>query len=107
MGIARKSRPAAARLGLGRGRPPTPFLRERIFVAASELFAARDFETVSIDEVAALAKVGKGSVYRQFASKEELYATVVMGGLQSLQAEIRADLAEAGSFRLQLVGVVR
>jgi len=89
-----------------RGRPRTPFLRDRILAGASELFADRDFETVSIDDVAALAKVGKGSVYRQFASKEELYAAVVIDGLQRLQAEIRATLPRARSFRERFVGVV-
>lgn len=106
MAIAKKSSSRAVRRRQRRGRPSTPFLRERILAGASELFADRDFETVSIDEVAALAKVGKGSVYRQFASKEELYAAVVMDGLQRLQAEIRAALPQAGTFREQFAGVV-
>jgi AcrR family transcriptional regulator len=107
MTTARKTSSASvAPLGVRRGRPSTPFLRERILAGASKLFAARDFDTVSIDDVAALAKVGKGSVYRQFASKEELYAAVVMDGLQRLQAEIRRALADASSFREQFVGVV-
>ncbi|MGO9801199.1 MAG: TetR/AcrR family transcriptional regulator [Candidatus Binatus sp.] len=50
----------------GRGRPSTPFIRERILVSAAALFAEREFELVLIDEVAAHAGVGKGSVYRQF-----------------------------------------
>jgi len=77
----------------GRGRPSTPFLRERILQSAAELFAEREFELVLIDEVAAHAGVGKGSVYRQFKSKEELYAAAVINGFTELQREIRAALA--------------
>jgi AcrR family transcriptional regulator len=82
--LVRKSHP---------GRPATPFLRERILHSATELFAEQQFEHVLIDDVAAHAGVGKGSVYRQFGSKEELYAAVVIDGFAQLQREIRAALA--------------
>ncbi|HEY6420596.1 MAG TPA: TetR/AcrR family transcriptional regulator [Candidatus Binataceae bacterium] len=90
-----------------RGRPTTPFLRERILHSASELFGERDFDLVVIDEVAARAKVGKGSVYRQFGSKEELYAAVVISGFMQLQAEIREALAGNTSMRDQIATIVR
>jgi len=91
----------------GRGRPSTPFLRERILQSAAELFADREFDLVLIDEVAAHAGVGKGSVYRQFKSKEELYAAVVIDGFTELQREIRAALAGCTSIREQTVTIVR
>ncbi len=91
----------------GRGRPSTPFLRERILQSAAELFADREFDLVLIDEVAAHAGVGKGSVYRQFKSKEELYAAAVIDGFAELQREIRAALAGCTSTRDQIVTVVR
>jgi AcrR family transcriptional regulator len=91
----------------GRGRPSTPFLRERILHSAAELFADREFELVLIDEVAAHAGVGKGSVYRQFKSKEELYAAVVIDGFTELQREIRAALAGCTSMSEQLATIVR
>jgi AcrR family transcriptional regulator len=91
----------------GRGRPATPFLRERILQSAAELFAEREFELVLIDEVAAHAGVGKGSVYRQFRSKEELYAAAVITGFVQLQQEIRAALAGYTSMREQIATIVR
>jgi AcrR family transcriptional regulator len=91
----------------GRGRPSTPFLRERILHSATELFAEMEFEFVLIDEVAAHAGVGKGSVYRQFKSKEELYAAVVINGFSELQSEIRAALAGCTSAPEQLATIIR
>ena len=90
-----------------RGRPSTPFLRERILRSAVELFAEREFELVLIDEVAAHAGVGKGSVYRQFKSKEELYAAAVIDGFSELQREIRAALAGCNSMREQIQTIVQ
>jgi TetR/AcrR family fatty acid metabolism transcriptional regulator len=91
----------------GRGRPSTPFLRERILRSATELFAEQEFDLVLIDEVAAHAGVGKGSVYRQFKSKEELYAAVVINGFSELQREIRAALAGCTTVRDQVATIVR
>jgi len=91
----------------GRGRPSTPFLRERILESAAELFAEKEFDLVLIDEVAAHAGVGKGSVYRQFKSKEELYAAVVISGFAELQREIRAALSGASTMRAQIATIVR
>jgi len=90
-----------------RGRPSIPFLRETILRHAGDLFAKNDFARVSVDEVAARAGVGKGSVYRQFGSKEALYATVVIDGFKQLQNEIRAALSGSTSTRDQIETVVR
>jgi AcrR family transcriptional regulator len=90
-----------------RGRPTIPFLRETILRHADELFAKDDFGLVSVDEIAARSGVGKGSVYRQFGSKEELYATVVIDGFKHLQNEIRAALTGSISTREQIAIVVR
>ena len=91
----------------GRGRPSTPFLRERILRSAVELFAEQEFELVSIDDVAEHAGVGKGSVYRQFRSKEALYAAAVINGFSELQREIRTALARCTSTREQIETIVR
>jgi AcrR family transcriptional regulator len=89
-----------------RGRPSTPFLRERILHSAAMLFAQKQFDRVLIDEIAARAGVGKGSVYRQFRSKEELYAAVVIEGFGQLQKEIRVALEETASVRDQVATIV-
>lgn len=71
------------------------------------LFAQKQFDRVLIDEIAGRAGVGKGSVYRQFRSKEELYATVVIEGFGQLQNEIRAALEGAASVHDQVATIVR
>jgi AcrR family transcriptional regulator len=45
--------------------------RERILAAAEEVFAARGLEA-SLDEIAAHAGLGVGTVYRRFANRDEL-----------------------------------
>jgi AcrR family transcriptional regulator len=90
-----------------RGRPSTPFLRERILESAEKLFAEKEFDLVLIDDVAAHAGVGKGSVYRQFKSKEQLYAAAVIGGFVELQREIRAALAGCTTMRAQIETIAR
>ena len=107
MSIKRQSVSPPVRRKDGRGRPSTPFLRERILQSAAELFADREFDLVLIDDVAAHAGVGKGSVYRQFRSKEELYAAVVIDGFSELQSEIRAALSGCTSMSEQLVTILR
>jgi AcrR family transcriptional regulator len=53
------------------GRKP---VRERLLDAAAELFYRRGIHAVGIDEVIAAAGVAKMSLYRSFASKDELVA---------------------------------
>ncbi|MGI5239475.1 TetR/AcrR family transcriptional regulator [Dactylosporangium sp. CA-139066] len=47
--------------------------RQALSEAATELFAARGFESVTIAEIAARADVGVGTVFNYFRSKEELF----------------------------------
>jgi AcrR family transcriptional regulator len=52
--------------------PETSEKREAIFGAALELFAERGFHGVAVPEIAQRAKVGAGTIYRYFPSKEAL-----------------------------------
>lgn len=90
-----------------RGRRPIPMLRQRIIRSATELFGAKGFEQVLTDEVALHAGVGKGSVYRQFGSKEQLYAATVIEGFKHLCNQIEAALGDAQSDRERLTTIVR
>ena len=51
--------------------------RERILDTAVELIAKRGFDAVSVDEIAAAAEVGKGTVYNYFAAKDDMIAAFV------------------------------
>jgi AcrR family transcriptional regulator len=56
-----------------RRRLPAAQRRQTLIAAASELFAQRGYDNVSLDEVAGRAGVTKVIVYRHFSSKKDLY----------------------------------
>lgn len=51
--------------------------REQLIQVAGKLFAAKGFEAVTIEEIAAKAGVSKPVVYEHFGSKDGLYAVIV------------------------------
>ena len=51
--------------------------REQLIAVGRSLFAEKGFEAVSIEEIAASAKVSKPVVYEHFGSKDGLYAVIV------------------------------
>jgi AcrR family transcriptional regulator len=51
--------------------------RRKVLAAAAELFAARGVAAVSMDDVAAAAGVGKGTLYRRFGDKSGLAAALL------------------------------
>ena len=51
--------------------------REQLLNVGRKLFAAKGFETVTVEEIAAKADVSKPVVYEHFGGKEGLYAVVV------------------------------
>lgn len=58
--------------------------RREICSVAARLFATRAFHEVRIDDVAAEARISKGSVYTYFESKEALYLALVREGAADL-----------------------
>ena len=58
------------------GEPPAP--RERLLAVASDLFYRQGIRSVGVDEIVAEANVAKMSLYRSFASKDELAAAYLM-----------------------------
>ncbi|NKQ58099.1 TetR/AcrR family transcriptional regulator [Amycolatopsis sp. K13G38] len=59
--------PAPAPLGVG-----TPARRERVLLAAAELFGQHGFHAVSMEDIGAAAGIAGPSVYRHFPSKASL-----------------------------------
>jgi AcrR family transcriptional regulator len=84
----------------GRGRPRDPGTDLRIRRAAAELLLERGFDKTTVDEVAARAGVGKATVYRRWASKEDL-AVAAMESLYEAEfpapdtGSIISDLTES------------
>lgn len=86
--------------------PDTPIGRPRtiaphhIAAVALELFTARDFDAVSMDDVAAAAGVSRRSVFRLFPSKGSLvwggfaeFTERVAAALRALPADVDGDTA--------------
>ena len=63
--------------------------RENVLRAAREAFAGSGYG-VPLDEIAARAGVGPGTVYRHFPTKEALFEAVVTARVQDLVADARA-----------------
>ncbi len=68
--------------------------REQILDAAARVFAARGYSGASINQIAAEAGFSKGALYWNFASKEELFFTLLD---ERIDERIRAlfDMTEA------------
>lgn len=62
--------------------------RRKVLAAAEELFAARGVAAVSMDDVAAAAGVGKGTLYRRFGDKSGLASAL----LDERESQLQRDL---------------
>jgi AcrR family transcriptional regulator len=82
--------------------------REKVLNAAREAFAASGYG-VPLDEIAARAGVGPGTVYRHFPSKEELFEAVITARLRDLidDARRRANDTDPASAFFGFLGRIR
>jgi len=65
--------------------------RELILSSAASLFAHKPFHEVLMDDVAEKAGIAKGTIYRHYANKDELFSALAFSYLEKLAAEL--DLA--------------
>jgi len=79
-------------------RPPDAELQERrraeILDAATVVFAQHGFGAADVQEIADKTGVGKGTVYRYFPSKEELFLAAVDHGMRRLKTAVDAAIAD-------------
>ena len=71
--------------------------RQRVLDAARELFAERGMEA-TLNDVAQHAKVGVGTVYRRFATKEELVDAIFEDGIEQMVAIAESALQQKNSW---------
>lgn len=62
--------------------------RRKILDAAAALFAERPFHEVRLDDVALSARVGKGTLYIYFNSKEDLFDELLVTGFEQMLARV-------------------
>lgn len=70
--------------------------RQLITATAARMFATQPFHKVRLDDVAAEAGVGKGTLYIYFQNKEDLYFSLVTDGFAELVERLKAQLADPG-----------
>jgi AcrR family transcriptional regulator len=91
--------PVASKSAHQVGRPPDAELQERrraeILDAATAVFSKHGFAATDVQEIADKTGVGKGTIYRYFPSKEELFLAAVDHGMRSLKQAIHAAAIEA------------
>ena len=81
--------------------------KQAILEAAARVFAAKEFHQVLIDDVASEAGVGKGTIYRYFETKEDLYFDTVLDVLDHLERLLLATLPEETSPTRRLERIAR
>jgi len=63
--------------------------KEIIIKASQKLFARFGLLKTTVDEIAKLARIGKGTIYHYFTSKEEIFAEVIDQEAQFLKEQIK------------------
>ncbi len=77
--------------------------RHDIMQAAERLFKDRRFHEITLDEVAQLARVGKGTIYRHFADKDDLFFQTATSGFDDMCALLRREVPGDAPFEQRLL----
>ena len=75
---------------------------EAILQVAGEVFMEKGYHGMSMDEIADLVGIGKPTLYRHFASKEELFSALVMRDLPEIFQALDAISAKQTSVQQKL-----
>jgi AcrR family transcriptional regulator len=79
---------------------------DKILIAATRLFGSHRFHEVRMDDIAAEAEVGKGTLYRYFADKEELYRAMLVRSSGCFLRRMEAIVEGEGTPRQRLEALV-
>jgi AcrR family transcriptional regulator len=93
------------------GRPRDPSLpgkrREQIIRVATRLFAKHGYTGTDLQDVADVLKVGKGTLYRYFPSKRELFQGAVDQVMVDMRAAIDSAVADVDDPLDRIVAAIR
>ncbi|MDR1159765.1 MAG: TetR/AcrR family transcriptional regulator [Syntrophomonadaceae bacterium] len=65
--------------------------RQQIIAAAVKIFSQNGYHNTKMEEIAAEAEIGKGTIYEYFSSKISLFQSVIEDGLKYYHAKFDAD----------------
>jgi AcrR family transcriptional regulator len=83
-------------------RTKIPNQADKMLVAAAKLFGGNRFDKVRMEDIAAAADVGKGTLYRYFQDKEDLFFALLARAAQEIQARIADAVTRTGTARAGL-----
>jgi AcrR family transcriptional regulator len=66
--------------------------RRRIFDAAREVIMRKGYDGTTMEEIALGAAVGKGTLYNFFASKDDLFLSLVLDGFERIRELVDAEV---------------
>ncbi len=72
--------------------------RQEIMAAAAKSFSLFGYKATTMDQVAKIANVGKGTIYTFFSNKEELFKAIVLKMIDEMRDEADAVSMEGASF---------
>ncbi len=76
--------------------------RTKILSASVKLFADQDYKDVLMEDVAQLAGVGKGTLYRYFKTKDDLFVQTVLWATDRSIEHMRSHVEKAEGTRAEL-----
>lgn len=105
------SAPARRATRCGPGRPCDPGLagrrRDQILRAATRVFARRGYPGTDLQDVADAMRVGKGTLYRYFPSKRELFQGAVDRAMLGMRSAIDKAVSDAPDGLDQIILAIR
>lgn len=69
--------------------------REHLLAAAERVFGRKPFDEATMQEVAAEAQIGMQGLYEHFASKQDLYESLILARVQRFQKKLAEALKDA------------
>ena len=81
--------------------------KKQILDAVEKLAARKKLYEITLDEVARSAKVGKGTIYKNFTDKDDLFFQMAVSGFDELCDLINSKSSQDMSYRKKLLSVCR
>lgn len=87
-------------------RTKTPLQAEKMLEAAAALFGTQRFHEVRMEDIANAAGVGKGTIYRYFSDKEELYIALLERASKQMHDRLERAVQTGKGVNTKLKGIV-
>ena len=81
--------------------------RERILMAAVEVFTRRGYNNVRMEEIAETAGIGKGTLYEYFDSKMQLFNEMIIKSWEEYSNSLTADSIHELNFEESIREIIK